>query len=99
VRVPGTIEALHALAAIGAIPVPDAARLAETYLHYIAIRNRLALLGGPNTDTLPADPARLRSLAVGLGAADTPQETAEAQFARRFDDRMRETRQIIERTF
>jgi glutamate-ammonia-ligase adenylyltransferase len=99
VRVPGTIDALHALAAAGALPAPDAARLAETYLHYIAIRNRLALLGGHAADTLPADPARLRSLAVGLGAADTPHETAEAQFARRFDERMHETRQVIERLF
>jgi glutamate-ammonia-ligase adenylyltransferase len=98
-RVPGTTDALHALAAIGAIPGPDAARLTETHLHWTAIRNRLALFGGHGSDTLPADPARLRSLAIGLGFADTSRETAETQFVRRFDDRMRETRQIVERLF
>jgi len=99
VRAQGTVDALHALAAIGAIPAPDAVRLADTFLHWTAVRNRLALLGGLSTDVLPTDPARLRSLAVGLGAADTPTEAAESAFARRFDERMHETRQIVERLF
>jgi glutamate-ammonia-ligase adenylyltransferase len=99
VRVPGTLNALHALASIGVVSRPDAVRLAETYLFWIALRNRLALQGGGASDTLPSDPSRLRGLAVGLGAADTRSETAEAQFSRQFDERMRETRLIVDRLF
>jgi len=57
------------------------------------------LIGGLSVDTLPSDPVRLRTLAVGLGAADTLQETAETQFQRSFEERMRETRQITDRIF
>jgi len=99
VRVTGTVDALHALGIVGAIPAPDAARLAETYERWTAIRNRLALLGGLPTDTLPSDPHRLRALAVGLGAADMGGEPAETLFRRQFDERMRETRAIVERLF
>jgi glutamate-ammonia-ligase adenylyltransferase len=94
-----TVAALYALGAAGILPVPDAARLADTYLHWTAVRNRLWLLGGLSNDILPSDARRLRAVAVGLGEADTPLETAEAAFRRKFDERMRETRAIVERLF
>jgi glutamate-ammonia-ligase adenylyltransferase len=99
VRLPGTVEALRALAGAGAIPAPDAARLADTHMLWTAIRNHLALLGGVATDVLPADPRRLRALARGVGIVDTQAEPAEDQFRRLFDERMRETRAIVERLF
>lgn len=98
VRVPETVTALHALGGVGAIPAPEAARLVESYVRWTAIRNRLALLG-TSSDTLPTDPRRLRALAVGLGAADEGNLRAEEIFRRQFDERMRETRVLVERLF
>lgn len=98
-RTTETLDALYALSEAGVIPKPDAARLAETYSFWTAIRNRLTLLGGLANDVLPADPRRLRALAIGLGAADMQEESAETLFKRRFEERMRETRAVIARLF
>jgi glutamate-ammonia-ligase adenylyltransferase len=98
-RVPGTVAALHALGGVGAIPAPDAARLAETYALWTAIRGRLALPGGIPTDTLPSDSLRLRALAVGLGAADAGGRMAEEIFREQFTAHIVEIRAIVERLF
>jgi glutamate-ammonia-ligase adenylyltransferase len=98
-RTTETMEALYTLSEAGVIPKPDAARLVETYSLWTAIRNRLTLQGGLANDVLPADPRRLRALAVGLGTADMQEESAETLFLRRFSERMRETRAIIARLF
>jgi len=98
VRVAETVGALHALGGVGAIPAPEAARLVESYIRWTAIRNRLSLLGVA-TDTLPADLRRLRALAVGLGAVDEGKLRAEEIFRRQFEERMRETRALVERLF
>jgi glutamate-ammonia-ligase adenylyltransferase len=98
-RTTETVEALYSLSEAGAIPKPDAARLVETYSFWTSIRNRLTLLGGLANDVLPSDPRRLRALAIGFGAADMPEESAESLFQRRFTERMSETRAIVARLF
>jgi len=98
VRCQPTVEALHALGAARAIPVPDAARLAEAYRFLTAVRNRMALLGVA-TDTLPDDPSRLRALAVSVGEGDTRQERAEERILRRLRHQMQDTRGVVERLF
>jgi [glutamine synthetase] adenylyltransferase / [glutamine synthetase]-adenylyl-L-tyrosine phosphorylase len=99
IRTTSTTDALHALGGAGSVPAPDAARLAETYGLWTAIRNRLALMGGLPTDTLPADSRRVHNLAIGLGFVASGSESAEQILQERFEERMRETRSIVERLF
>jgi len=99
VRATRTLDALDALAEVGAIPAPDAERLNRNYRFLSRLRNRLALLTGQAVDIFPADPRRARALAVGFGIADTPSIKAEAAIRRVYDRRMRETRRIFERLF
>ncbi|MCC6728801.1 MAG: hypothetical protein IT208_05630 [Chthonomonadales bacterium] len=98
-RVTGTAPALRALGRAGALPGPDASRLAATYEEWTRLRNRLALLGDIPTEVLPDDARRLRALAVGTGAVGAAGEAAEDAFRRRFAERMRETRIVVERLF
>jgi glutamate-ammonia-ligase adenylyltransferase len=94
-----TVGALYALGAAGVLPSPDAARLADSYRYYNAVRNRLALMGAPSPNVLPKDDRRMRSLAIGLGVSDTDTEAAETIFRRQFEERMRDTRSLFERLF
>lgn len=99
VRCTGTVDALHALASIHAIPGPHAARLADTYDIWTTLRHRLSLMGAPEPDILPSDVRRLRSLALGIGEADGPGIRAEAVMRERFEERMADTRTVVERLF
>lgn len=99
VRVPGTVEALNALASAGALPMPDAARLMDTYMALSSVRNRLALLTGQPIDVFPRDQRRARALAIELGTTDGPDGTAEDALRATVAGRMEETRRIVERLF
>jgi glutamate-ammonia-ligase adenylyltransferase len=99
VRQTSTVEALHALAAMEAIPPPDAARLAETYTLLSSIRNRLALLTGQPIDAFPQDQRRARALAIELGTVDSGGSRAEDALRTNLARRMEQTRRIVERLF
>ncbi len=99
VRIPGTVDALNAVAATGAVPMPDAARLMDTYTMLSRVRNRLSLLTGQPMDVFPKDERRARALAIELGATDGPGGSAEAALRATIRDRMAETRRIVERLF
>lgn len=99
VRATRTIDALDALASVGAIAAPDAERLSSNYRFLSRLRSRLALLSGQAVDKFPDDARRARALAIGFGATDTPTEKAEDVFRRRFLARMQESRRIFERLF
>jgi [glutamine synthetase] adenylyltransferase / [glutamine synthetase]-adenylyl-L-tyrosine phosphorylase len=99
VRVTSTVDVLHSLGDAGLVSRSDAARLEEAYSYGIALRNRIGLLGGLPADILPDDPVRLRSLAVGLGMHDSGSVRAEDLLKRSVEERMQQTREIVERLF
>ena len=67
VRVQGTLGALEALAAVGALEPGQAAWLADAYRLCLRIRNLAYLVAGRPVDTLPTDPATLERLARAMG--------------------------------
>jgi glutamate-ammonia-ligase adenylyltransferase len=98
-RIPETVTALHRLGAFGILRISETTRLVETYIFLSQVRNRLALLGGLPTDTLPEDTIRLRTLAIGLGVVDSKTEMAEERLRGIIQERMKEARGIVERLF
>jgi [glutamine synthetase] adenylyltransferase / [glutamine synthetase]-adenylyl-L-tyrosine phosphorylase len=67
VRSPGTLPAIEALAAAGALTPVEAAWLADGYRLCLRIRNLAYLVTGRPTDSLPTDPAVLERLAEAMG--------------------------------
>ncbi len=98
-RIPETVTALHRLGAFGILRISETTRLVETYLFLSQVRNRLALLGGLPTDTLPENTIRLRTLAIGLGVVDSKTDKAEERLRGIIQERMKEARGIVERLF
>lgn len=99
VRSVRTLDALDALAEVGALPGPDVARLTSNYRFLLRLRNRLALLAGQSMDSLPQDRRRMRALAIGFGMVDAGGRRAEDKFRVQVAERMAETRRIFERWF
>ncbi len=71
VRSPGTMDALAALAAAGALDRAEHAMLTDAYRRCEQIRNRWALMGGAPTDSLPVAADRLAALAHSLDTTPT----------------------------
>ncbi len=66
-RVPGTLEALRALAAAGRISDESARELSESYRFLRRVEHRLQMVDDAQTHTIPADPTGLARLAIFLG--------------------------------
>ena len=92
VRSPGTMAALGALEAAGALAAQDHAVLAEAYRFCERTRNRLFLVRGSPGDALPSRPEQLTRLARSLGT--DPQDLRE-QYRRT----TRRCRAVVERLF
>ena len=99
VRRTGTAEALLALGALGALRGPEAAILADTHSFLTCVRNRVTLLGSGSGDALPADPAQIRTVAIGMGYTDTEDASAESALGAEISARMKEARQLTDRLF
>jgi [glutamine synthetase] adenylyltransferase / [glutamine synthetase]-adenylyl-L-tyrosine phosphorylase len=67
VRSQGTLDALDALAAAGALEPGQAAWLADAYRLCLRVRNLAYLVAGRPVDTLPTDPVALERLARAMG--------------------------------
>jgi glutamate-ammonia-ligase adenylyltransferase len=67
VRSPGTLPAIEALAAAGALNQVEAAWLADAYRLCLRLRNIGYLVTGRPTDSLPTDPLVLERLAEAMG--------------------------------
>jgi glutamate-ammonia-ligase adenylyltransferase len=67
VRVQGTLAALAALAAAGALEPGQAAWLADAYRLCLHVRNLAYLVAGRPVDLLPTDPVALERLARAMG--------------------------------
>jgi glutamate-ammonia-ligase adenylyltransferase len=66
-REPGTLPAIAALAAAGALPAGEAAWLADGYRLCLRLRNLAFLVSGRASDSLPTDPVALERLAEAMG--------------------------------
>src|SRR6266545_1492210 len=67
VRSPGTLPAIEALAAAGALTRVEAAWLADAYRLCLRLRNLGYLVTGRPADSLPTDPLALERLAEAMG--------------------------------
>ena len=92
VRSSGTMAALDALCAAGALSTGDRSVLAEAYRFCERTRNRLYLVRGTPGDALPGRPEQLTRLARSLGTG--PHELRE-QYRRT----TRRSRAVVERLF
>jgi len=76
-RVPGTCDALEALARAGHIAPEAAAELTDCYRALRRIEHRLQMVNDQQTHTLPDDAEGLRRVALFLGYRDAAQFAAE----------------------
>lgn len=88
----GTLEALTALVAVGAIEPADATVLAEAYRFCQHTRNRLTLVRGAAADSLPTAGAHLTTLARSLDTTATGLREEYRRVTRR-------CRRVVERLF
>ncbi len=92
IRAEGTLDALDALTAAGALDAGDARALAESYRFCEATRNRLYLVRGRPGDALPAPGHHLTSLARSLG-------TTAPDLREQYRRLTRRARRVTERLF
>jgi glutamate-ammonia-ligase adenylyltransferase len=92
VRSPGTIDALDALVASGALAGGDATILRESYRFCERTRNRWFLVHGSHSDSLPTATDELAKLARSL---DTTAPELREQYRRV----TRRARAVVERVF
>ena len=69
-RVPGTLDALHALAAAGHLPAATAARLEAAYRFLRQVEHRLQMVADRQTHSLPKAAAAFADFATFMGFAD-----------------------------
>lgn len=93
-RVPstGTLGALRALVAAGALDPGDKAVLEDAYRFCDRVRNRLTLIGNPRPDALPARADQLAVLGRSLG-------TSRSQLREDYRRVTRRARRVVERLF
>lgn len=91
-RAEGTLKALDALRAEGALSPADAASLAESYRFCEATRNRLYLVRGRPGDSLPPPGRQLTMLARSLG-------TTAPELRDQYRRLTRRARKVVERLF
>jgi glutamate-ammonia-ligase adenylyltransferase len=92
VRATGTMEALDALAAVGALEPEDHATLAAAYRFCERTRNRWYLVKGSPGDALPTQGDQLAKLARSL-------ETTGGELREQYRRVTRRARQVVERLF
>ncbi|MCA1940270.1 MAG: bifunctional [glutamine synthetase] adenylyltransferase/[glutamine synthetase]-adenylyl-L-tyrosine phosphorylase [Caenispirillum bisanense] len=71
-RSPRTLDALQALVATEHVKQSVCDELAECYRYLRTLEHRLQMIEDAQTQTLPAEPAKLRDLAVFMGYPDLP---------------------------
>jgi glutamate-ammonia-ligase adenylyltransferase len=92
-RVPGTLDALGAVADADLLPSDDMQALKDSYLFCTRVRLRLNLQVGRPADSLPTDPDALGSLAASLGFERS------AELRDEYRRVTRRARQVFERHF
>jgi glutamate-ammonia-ligase adenylyltransferase len=94
-RFTNTLDALDALAAVGAVAEADAAALREAWLTASRIRNAIMLLRGRASDAIPSDFRELSALATILGYP----KGESSRFTDDYRRRARRAREAMDRLF
>jgi glutamate-ammonia-ligase adenylyltransferase len=81
-RVTNTQAALSAAVEAGAIDDEQARRLEDAYRFLTRLRNRLFLMHGRSTDTLPTKPEELEALGRAMGFEEAPRQEVEETYLR-----------------
>jgi glutamate-ammonia-ligase adenylyltransferase len=95
-RVPGTLEALTALARVGVLDGSESDVLTSAYLFLSRLRNTLWLHSGTGQDVLPSDPVRLQTLARQMGYLGA---SAGERLREEVEGYMQEVRRIFQHRF
>ncbi|MHB8844219.1 MAG: bifunctional [glutamate--ammonia ligase]-adenylyl-L-tyrosine phosphorylase/[glutamate--ammonia-ligase] adenylyltransferase [Nitrospirota bacterium] len=96
VRVPGTVNALHALRKVRVLSPSDHQRLCHAYLFLRRLESRLRIVANQSTSFLSRDPAKLRSLAKRMGYGDEDGSAGKKLLAE-YERTSREVRGLFER--
>jgi len=75
VRVPGTVNALHALRREMLLPPHEAGELCRSYLFLRKLESRLRVVANQSTSVLSRDPEKLRALGKRMGFQDNSVRT------------------------
>jgi glutamate-ammonia-ligase adenylyltransferase len=96
VRTGNTLAAITELEKAGCLIDRERAILQENYAFLRKIEHRLQIMFDLQTHVLPNDPAELRKLAIRLGYADTPDQTALAAFEADYKSKTELNRKILD---
>lgn len=95
-RTGNTLAAIVQLARCGCLNDQERAILEENYAFLRKIEHRLQIMFDLQTHLMPSDPAELRKVAIRLGYADTPGQTALAAFEADYKNKTELNRRILD---
>ena len=95
-RTGNTLEAILQLEHCGCLTDQERAILEENYAFLRKIEHRLQIMYDLQTHLLPSDPTELRRVAIRLGYADTPAQTALAAFEADYKAKTELNRKILD---
>jgi glutamate-ammonia-ligase adenylyltransferase len=96
VRVPGTVNALHALRKVGVLSPMDHQALCQAYLFLRHLESRLRIVANQSTSFLNRDPSKIRTLAKRMGYGDED-GSAGKKLLVEYERTSREVRSLFER--
>ncbi|MGI9455819.1 MAG: hypothetical protein ACR2NU_04615 [Aeoliella sp.] len=95
IRTGNTLDAIALLEQAGCLNNQERTLLEENYRAHRKLEHRLQIMYDLQTHTLPDDPEELRKVAVRMGYADTPEQTALAAFEEDHRERTELNRKIL----
>ncbi len=95
-RTGNTLEAIVQLERCGCLTDQERAILEENYAFLRKIEHRLQIMFDLQTHLLPGDPAELRKVAIRMGYADAPPQTALAAFETDYKSKTELNRKILD---
>ncbi|MHB1036008.1 MAG: [protein-PII] uridylyltransferase family protein [Pirellulales bacterium] len=96
IRTGNTLEAIAQLENVGCLTHQERSILAENYSFLRKIEHRLQIMFDLQTHLLPRNPAETRKLALRMGYADTPRQTALAAFEAEYRNKTELNRKILD---
>ncbi len=95
-RTGNTLEAIAQLEACGCLTHQERALLEDSYQFLRKIEHRLQIMFDLQTHVMPREPAELRKVAIRLGYADSPGQTALAAFEADYKNKTELNRKILD---
>ncbi|HTU25598.1 MAG TPA: bifunctional [glutamate--ammonia ligase]-adenylyl-L-tyrosine phosphorylase/[glutamate--ammonia-ligase] adenylyltransferase [Pirellulales bacterium] len=95
-RTGNTLEAIAQLEAVGCLTHQERTLLEDSYGFLRKIEHRLQIMFDLQTHVLPREPAEMRKVAIRMGYADSPGQTALAAFEADFKSKTELDRKILD---